>query len=68
MLTAALALHGDIGGAKATLAEFQRLQPSFVSLAALSTGYTNWDASPEYVELRQKTVDVGLRCAGMPDT
>jgi len=32
----------------------------------LSKG-NNWDASPQFVALREKTLDVGLRRAGLPD-
>jgi hypothetical protein len=32
----------------------------------MNAGWPNWNASPQYVALREKTIDVGLRRAGMP--
>ena len=28
---------------------------------------SNWNSSPQYVALREKTIDAGLRRAGLPD-
>ena len=67
MLAAALGLSADMDGAKAVLAEVFRLAPRFNSFAGLNIAYVNWDASPAYVALRQKTLDVGLRQAGLPE-
>lgn len=68
LLAAALGFKGKIGEAKSVLAEAaikSWIQP--VSFARFDAAWTNWNASPEYVELRRKTIDVGLRRAGMPD-
>ena len=66
-LAAALGLRGDIDEAQATLAEALKLKPEWNSLARLRATFSNWNASPQYAALREKTVDVGLRRAGMPD-
>ena len=66
-LAAALGLRGDIDEAKATLAEALKLKPEWNSLAQLSAKVPNWNASPQFVALREKTVDVGLRRAGFPE-
>jgi adenylate cyclase len=66
-LAAALGLKGDVNEAKAVLAESLKLRPEWNSLAALRANVLNWDASPQFVTLREKTVDVGLRRAGLPD-
>jgi TolB-like protein/class 3 adenylate cyclase/Tfp pilus assembly protein PilF len=65
-LAAALGLRGDVDEAKALLAESLKLKPELNSLAALAKG-PNWNASPQFAALREKTVDVGLRRAGLPD-
>jgi len=33
----------------------------------LSANWTNWNATPGFVAYREKTLDVGLRRAGMPE-
>jgi adenylate cyclase len=67
-LAAALGLKGDIDEAKAALAEFLKLQPEKTySLAKFHASPINRNASPQYWALREKTIDVGLRRAGMPD-
>jgi adenylate cyclase len=65
-LAAVLALQGDIEQAKAALAESIRLKPEINSMARVQArwAYTN---NPAYRELTAKTVDVGLRLAGMPE-
>jgi adenylate cyclase len=69
LLAAALGLKGELDEAKAMLAEAAANSksgrpPSFAGFNAL---WPNWNASPEYVALRQKTIDVGLRRAGLPE-
>jgi hypothetical protein len=68
MLAAALGLKGDLDEAKALLFDATAIAkngpPSFAVFNAL---WPNWNASPEYVALRQKTIDVGLRRAGLPE-
>ena len=66
LLAAALALHDEFDEAAAALAEGIRLRPQFYSLARLRA-YTTWGNS-RYRTLREKTVDLGLRRAGMPKT
>ena len=66
-LAAALGLRGDVDEAKAALAESLKLRPEWNSLARLRATFSNWNASPQYAALREKTVDVGLRRAGFPD-
>jgi len=65
LLAAALALHDELDEAAAALAEGIRVRPQFNSLARLRA-YTTWGNS-HYRALREKTVDLGLRRAGMPD-
>jgi tetratricopeptide (TPR) repeat protein len=65
LLAAALALHDELDEAASALAEGIRLRPQFNSLARLRA-YTTWGNS-RYRALREKTVDLGLRRAGMPD-
>jgi adenylate cyclase len=65
-LAAAFALKGDLDGAKATLAQSLKLKPDINSMARQRArwAYTN---NPAYRALAEKTIDVGLRRAGMPE-
>jgi tetratricopeptide (TPR) repeat protein len=65
-LAAALGLHGEIEEAQAALAEAINMKPTVRSLAQWSA-VQPWIANPAFAELRGKTVDIGLRRAGMPD-
>jgi TolB-like protein len=65
-LAAALGLRGDLGEAKAALAEGIKLKPELKSLARLRA-YHPFGNNPEYLRLRKKTIEVGLRRAGFPD-
>jgi adenylate cyclase len=65
VLAAALALKGELDEAKVALAEGIKLRPEFNSLARLRA-YTTW-GNPRYKTLRESTLDLGLRRAGMPD-
>jgi tetratricopeptide (TPR) repeat protein len=68
LLAAALGLNGDLDEAKAMLAEAAaKTSNGPPSLARFDVAWPNWNASPEYVALRKKTIDVGLRRAGVPD-
>jgi adenylate cyclase len=67
MLAAALGLRGDLDEAKVYLSAFFAQRPQFSSFRLMRENSFNWDASPAYVSLREKTVDVGLRRAGMPE-
>lgn len=66
-LAGALGLRGDIEEAKAALAEFLALKPQLRSLADVRRHSQNWSNSPPYAALTAKTLDIGLRRAGMPD-
>jgi adenylate cyclase len=63
-LAGAFGLRGDLDEAKAALAEGIKLKPDINSMA-------RWGAygmiNPQYSALRAKTVDIGLRRAGMPE-
>ena len=65
-LAAAMALKGYHDDAQAALAEAIRLRPAINSIARqrARSAYTN---NPAYRALAEKTVDVGLRLAGMPE-
>jgi TolB-like protein len=65
LLAAALALHDEFDEAAAALAEGIRVRPQFSTLARLRA-YTTW-GSPRYRALREKTVDLGLLRAGLPN-
>jgi adenylate cyclase len=66
-LAAALGLKGDIDRAKAALAEALKLKPEMRSLAEVHRLDAAYQNNPRYVELWARTVDVGLRRAGLPD-
>ncbi len=65
-IAAAMALKGNLDNAHAALAEAIRLKPDINSMARQRArwAYTN---NPAYRALAEKTVDVGLRKAGMPE-
>jgi len=65
LLAAALGLKGDVEEARAALAQGIRVRPDFNSLARLRE-YCTW-GSPRFLVLREETIYLGLRRAGMPD-
>jgi TolB-like protein/class 3 adenylate cyclase/Tfp pilus assembly protein PilF len=65
-LAGALGLGGDIDEASAALAESINLRPEINSLAQWRA-HAPWNTHPQYWALREKTLNVGLRRAGMPD-
>ena len=65
LLAAALALKGELAEAKSALAGGIRVRPEFNSLARLRT-YTTW-GNAQFRALRESTLDLGLRRAGLPD-
>jgi adenylate cyclase len=65
-LIAALGLKGDLEEAKVALAEAIKLKPEINSLARWRAYRPDLNSAP-YRALAEKTVDVGLRRAGMPD-
>jgi adenylate cyclase len=65
-LAGALGLRGDIDEARAALTEALRLKPEVNSLSQWKVAQP-WIDNPAFVALRDSTLDVGLRRAGMPD-
>jgi TolB-like protein/cytochrome c-type biogenesis protein CcmH/NrfG len=65
-LAAALGLRADLNEARAALAEGVKLKPELNSLARFSA-FRRSSNNPEYLRLREKTIEVGLRKAGMPE-
>ena len=65
-LAGALGLKGDIEEARASLAESLKLKPEINSLAALRH-YVPWLTNPQGWALREKTANIGLRRAGLPE-
>jgi TolB-like protein len=65
-LAGALGLRGDLNEARMALAEVARIKPELISLADIRTHYP-WSANPQHSALREQTIDLGLRRAGMPD-
>jgi TolB-like protein/class 3 adenylate cyclase/Tfp pilus assembly protein PilF len=63
-LAGGLGLKGELDEARAVLAESIKLRPEINSLAQVRN-YHFW--SPQYWDLREKTVNLGLRKAGMPE-
>jgi adenylate cyclase len=66
-LAAALGLRGDIEEAKESLRELIRLRPEINSLAGLYANLHTRHLPQKYIALAEKTVDLGLRRAGMPE-
>ena len=64
-LAAGLGLKDQLDEASSALAEGIALRPEFASLARLRA-YTTW-GNPRYRALREKTLDLGLLRAGMPE-
>jgi adenylate cyclase len=67
LLAAALGLRGNTDGAKAALAEFLKLKPELNSLAKLRAAFPEFNGNPRAVALSEKTIDLGLRRAGLPE-
>ena len=65
-LAGVLGLRGELDEARAALAEAIRLNPAVGSLTRW-TAAQPWIGNPALMALRNTTVDVGLRRAGMPD-
>lgn len=65
-LAAALALANDLDGAHAALADALRLKPD---ISSIKRQHARWAYAnnPAYRALAEKTVDAGLRLAGMPE-
>lgn len=65
-LAAALGFRGDLDEAKAALADAVNVKPEIGSLKGLRAARP-WETNPDYLALHAKTVEIGLRRAGMPD-
>ena len=65
-LAAAYGLRGDLDKAKSALAESIRLKPAIRSLTRMQAE-NRWLTDPRYQALQVKTLNVGLRRAGLPD-
>jgi TolB-like protein/DNA-binding winged helix-turn-helix (wHTH) protein len=66
-LAGALGLKGDLDEAKTALAEVNRLEPELISSKDARNNYPYYSNNPEFLALRQNTMDLGLRRAGIPD-
>jgi len=65
-LAGAFGLRGDIDEARAALAQSIKLNPAVSSLSRMRT-YNAWITNSDHWALQQKTLNVGLRRAGLPD-
>lgn len=65
-LAAALGLKGDLDEARTELAEMSRMKPELTSLEAIRI-HAPFTTNPEHSALRERTIDLGLRRAGLPD-
>jgi tetratricopeptide (TPR) repeat protein len=65
-LAGAYGLQGDLEAAKSALKESMRLKPAIRSLAGMRAE-NPWLTNPQYWALQEKTLNVGLRRAGLPD-
>jgi hypothetical protein len=64
-LAAALGLKDELNEARAALAQGVKLKAERNSLARLRASV--FSNNPEYLRLREKTIEAGLRKAGMPE-
>ena len=64
--SAALALQGDLAGAREALAASLKLKPEINSMKRQLARWA-YTHNPAYRELAAKTIDVGLRKAGRPE-
>jgi adenylate cyclase len=65
-LAGALGLRGDVEEARLALAESTRLRPDYGTLKRYTAGVP-WVGDPKGWALREKTLNAGLRKAGMPE-
>jgi tetratricopeptide (TPR) repeat protein len=65
-LPADAAKRGDLDKARSALAESMRLKPAIKSLARMPVE-NPWLSNPQYWALQEKTLNLGLRRAGLPD-
>jgi Tfp pilus assembly protein PilF len=65
-LAGAYGLQGNLEAARSALADSIRLKPAIKSLARMRTENV-WLSNPQYWALQEKTLNVGLHQAGLPD-
>jgi tetratricopeptide (TPR) repeat protein len=65
-LAGAYGLQGDLDHARSALAESIRLKPAIKSLYRMRAENA-WLSNPQYWALQEKTLNLGLRRAGLPD-
>jgi hypothetical protein len=65
-LAGAYVLKGDLDRARSALAESLRLKPALRSVARMRAE-NPWLSNPQYWELQERTLNLGLRRAGLPD-
>jgi tetratricopeptide (TPR) repeat protein len=65
-LAGAHGLQGDLEKARSALAESMALKPAIRSLARMRVE-NSWLTNPEYWALQERTLNLGLRRAGLPD-
>ena len=65
-LAGAFGFKGDVREAKNALAQALTLKPEINSFARLRE-YQPWITNPPFWALREKSVNIGLRCAGFPE-
>src|SRR5437016_2483323 len=65
-LAGAYGLKGDLDKARSALAESLHLKPAIKSIARMRAE-NSWLRNPQYWALQEKTLNLGLRRAGLPD-
>ena len=65
-LAAAFGMRGDIDDGKAALAAARRINPALTSIAVARASESG-SGGPRYIELRQATLDAGLRKLGVEE-
>jgi tetratricopeptide (TPR) repeat protein len=65
-LAGAYGLQGNLEAARSALADSMRLKPAINSLARMRAE-NSWLSNVQYWTLQEKTLNVGLRRAGLPD-
>jgi tetratricopeptide (TPR) repeat protein len=65
-LAGAYGLKGDLDRARSALAESLRLKPALRSIARMRAE-NPWLSNPQYWAFQEKTLNLGLRRAGLPD-
>jgi hypothetical protein len=65
-LAGAYGLKADLDRARSALAESLRLKPALRSVARMQAE-NQWLGNPQYWALQEKTLNLGLHRAGLPD-